>query len=336
MEVVGDDVVLSLEQGSRMVMGRRNPSNLVVSADPTVSRRQLALEWQNAPDSNSNGNARVYLQVLGANPICILRSGAGAAADSSLEFLKKGESAYVGIGDKFSLSVKEPHFFALKKGGIEEAVERRERRAVERKHNEGIDLSLESLNLSYIDPVAEFGFLVEGSEFEQFGKRCINDMDKWSWYLIKDPEKSSDDEDSVEEGKPIGGKGTSEKKKEAKSANRDIDWMGESEEEKERINKLKMGKNPTPVKTRSKSSRRHATSNAPKSVTSKQNQLDNNIDDDDETLGGFIVDDEVETTEDEDEEDELTSDDFEEEDEVRGESTIGQRKPLCKYGTNCS
>ncbi|GLJ30910.1 hypothetical protein SUGI_0615290 [Cryptomeria japonica] len=277
MEVVGDDnaVAVCVERGSKMVLGRRRNTPQSFT-DPTVSRYQVTLELQKT-------SGRVLVEVLGTNPICILHFRAGAKADSSLEFLKKGESSYVEAGDKFSLSVKNPNFFTLKKKlGIEEAVER--------KQIQGRDFSLNPSDLSWINPFADFGFLVEGSEFEQFGKRCMNDVSQWDWHLGNESEKSTDDENVSEDGKQNGTRRKNKKKKEAKATKGDVDWMGESDEEKEQLNKLKMCKNSTPFKTRSKSSRRDATSNASKHVASKKVQLDDSIDDDDDdTLGGFLL-----------------------------------------------
>lgn len=309
MEVVGNEnaVAVFIDRGSKTVLGRgRNtPPSFT---DSTVSRSQVALELQNTSD-------RVSVEVLGTNPICILRCGAGAEAESSPEFLRKGESTFVEAGDKFSLSVKNPHFFTLKR-------KQRIERAVERKHIQGIDFSLDPSDLSRINPFAEFGFLVEGSEFEQFGKRCKNDVNQWDWHLINESEKSTDDENISEDGKRNGSRRKYKKKKEAKATEEDVDWTGESEEENEQLNKLKIRTNSRPFKTRSKSSRRDATSNASKLVVSKRVQLDDSIDDDDDTLGGFIVDDSAETADDEDkdeDEDELTDDDFDEEDESKVE-----------------
>lgn len=406
MELQGEEgALISVEEGCRKELGR---GPVIASRDPTVSRRQVIIELQkeNDGDDEEGDFNRVYVEVLGPNPICIVRSGS-LKQKSSLEFLKKGQSSYLQVGDKFSLSVKNTHFFTLKKKvekgsseektktgnededvekkRIEEAVARRQRRAVERKQKEKlqgenqdfnkvqldeergkgkegprVELELEeqdeteiqdlgllqSLDLSHIDPVAEFGFLVEGSEFEQYGKRRVHDVDRWDLFLGKDPEKSSEDEDEDfrEEKKLEGKKGKHKKKREAKDKKEDEDWTGEGEEETTQINKLKGSKKPKAFKTRT-SSRRDSCSTVLASTGSNKKQLDDDIDENDETLGGFIVDDEVETTDDEEEEEEfqLTEDDSKEgdedkddmEDEHRQRNSSKERKPLCKYGTQC-
>lgn len=405
MELHGEDgALIFLEEGCRKELGR---GPVIASRDPTVSRRQVLIELQkeNDGDDEEGDFNRVYVEVLGANPICILRSGA-LNQKSSLEFLKKGQSSYLRDGDKFSLSVKNTHFFTLKKKvekgfseektktgnededeekkRIEEAVARRQKRAMERKQKEKLqgenedfnkgkldeergkgkegprleleleeqdeteiqDLGLfQSLDLSHIDPVAEFGFLVEGSEFEQYGKRRVHDVDRWDSFLGKDSEKSSEDEDEdfIEQKNLKGKKGKHKKKKEAKDEKEDEDWTGESEEEKMQINKLKGSKKPKALKTRT-SSRRDSSSTVLASTGSNKKQLDDDIDENDETLGGFIVDDEVETTEDDEEEEfQLTDDDSKEGDEDKDDmedehpqgNSSKERKPLCKYGTQC-
>lgn len=393
MELQGeDDSLIILEEGCRKELGR---GPLIASKDPTVSRRQVLIELRKEHDGDDvdEGFNRVYVEVLGPNPICILRSGA-LEQKSSLEFLKKGQSSFLRIGDRFSLSVKNIHFFTLKeeKGPvetgngeendenrrIEEAVARRQRRAMERKQKEklqgenedfnrgklveeqgkgkeGTRLELElevqdeteiqdlgllqSLELSHIDPVAEFGFLKEGSEFEQYGRRRVHDAGRWDLFLGKDSEKSSEDEDFREEKNLKGRKGKHKKKRETKDEKEDEDWTGESEEEKTQISKLKGSKRPRVLKTRT-SSRKDSSSTVFANTGSNKKPLDDDIDENDETLGGFIVDDEVETTEDEDEDEEfqLTDDDSEEEDEDKDDmkgNTSKERKPLCKYGIHC-
>lgn len=400
MELQGEDgSLIFLEEGCRKELGR---GPLIASRDPTVSRRQVLIELQkeNGGEDEEEGFNRVYVEVLGPNPICILRSGA-LKQKSSLEFLRKGQSSYLLVGDRFSLSVKNTHFFTLtkkeekgssetgneeedeEKRRIEEAVSRRQRRAMERKQKEKLqgenedfnrgkldeekgkgregprleleleeqdeteiqDLGLlQSLDLSHIDPVAEFGFLKEGSEFEQYGRRHVS---RWDLFLVKDSEKSSadEDEDFREEKNLKGKKRKHKKKRETKDEKEDEDWTGESEEEKMQINKLKGSKRPQALKSRT-SSRRDSSSTALASTGSNQKQLDDDIDENDETLGGFIVDDEVETTDDEEGEEEefqLTDDDSEEgdgdkddmEDERQQGKSSKERKPLCKYGIHC-
>lgn len=399
MELQGEDgSLIMLEEGCRKELGR---GPLMASTDPTVSRRQVLIELRKENDTADveGGFNRVYVEVLGPNPICILRSGE-LEHKSSLEFLKMGQSSFLRIGDRFSLSVKHIHFFTLKKKEekgpseagneeedeenrrIEEAIARRQRRAMERKQKEKLqdenedfnrgkleeeqgkgkegprleleleeqdeteiqDLGLlQSLDISHIDPVAEFGFLKEGSEFEQYGRHRVPDARRWDLFLGKDSEKSSEDEDEDEdfreEKKLKGRKGKHKKKRETKDEKEDEDWTGESEEEKTQINKLKGSKKPRALKTRT-SSRKDSSSTVFANTGSNKKPLDDDIDENDETLGGFIVDDEVETTEDEDEEEEfqLTDDDSEEEDEdkdgKKGKPSK-ERKPLCKYGIDC-
>ena len=47
----------------------------------------------------------------------------------------------------------------------------------------------------------EFGFVVEGSEFERYGKKAL-DISKWDWQIGRRPANDSDeDEEEEEEGR---------------------------------------------------------------------------------------------------------------------------------------
>lgn len=53
---------------------------------------------------------------------------------------------------------------------------------------------LNSVDISDIDPVKEFGFIVMGKEFDQYPKQRIRDMKHWDWFLEEAREDSEDDE----------------------------------------------------------------------------------------------------------------------------------------------
>eukprot|EP00252_Welwitschia_mirabilis_P002150 TRINITY_DN12066_c0_g1_i1.p1 TRINITY_DN12066_c0_g1~~TRINITY_DN12066_c0_g1_i1.p1 ORF type:complete len:266 (-),score=47.78 TRINITY_DN12066_c0_g1_i1:417-1214(-) len=171
MEIVGEDQgsVMRVEDASPIHVGR---SHAFAANDPTVSRRHVLLSLQQTPPT------ALYIEVLGPNPILVLRNdGSGNAAKS---LLRKGQHLHLRSGDRFSLSLKKPDFFTVKEippcdedkeklrtdehkgeetereiagneykdektgiGGVEdeesrmkEAVERRQRRALERKAKE--------------------------------------------------------------------------------------------------------------------------------------------------------------------------------------------------------
>ena len=158
---------LPLEIGSEIQIGRElglgfGPS----SADRTISRRHLSLR----PIDDPIEKFRVGFKVLGKNPILVC-----GGTDGGRRIYKSSEKGELRVGDKFSLSLKEPSFCVVRRregenGEDEErrrvldAVERREKRTLERRREreerakEGVfegedDEEFGTFDVSQIDPV---------------------------------------------------------------------------------------------------------------------------------------------------------------------------------------
>lgn len=152
--------------------------------------------------------------------------------------------------------------------------------------------------------VAEFGFVVEGHEFDSYPKKMILDIKNWDWFL------ENEGKDSEDEGKKVRG---SRRRKRKKGAENDDDeeeeWSGESEDERvlmDRSRKAPRAKYTTRSKDRGKPNEMSSTR-----TRNRDDDEEEEEDEDDETLGGFVVDDE--NLEEEEEGGELEEDDEEEE-----------------------
>ncbi|CAI9114354.1 OLC1v1015062C1 [Oldenlandia corymbosa var. corymbosa] len=297
--------------------------------DRTVSRRHVELQ----PVFGSGiREPRVRFIVHGKNPIWVHRSKTGEVSG-----FKTSESGELEIGDAFCVSAKNPVWFTCKDVEIEAENGENNGKGELRLDGEladslsggfevkGFDaLELESVDISLIDPVKEFGFLVIGEEFNSYPRRMIKDIKNWDWFLEEGGDEGSEDDNEV------GGNNKRRTRKRKKKGGRgedDEEWTGESEEEEEQMElllKSKEGKvQKTPkYSTRSKdrqklklASRDDAGENkkvaAPLTRRKADKNADVNMEDEeeddegDETLGGFIVGDEdLEEVEDEEEEEE--------------------------------
>ncbi|KAJ4789099.1 hypothetical protein LUZ62_040345 [Rhynchospora pubera] len=311
----------SEENGEKMsidhkgtTLGRSN-----CSSDPSVSRRHVSL----TPTSEST----LSFEVIGKNPVLVLTNGCKKVC-------RRGEKGEIREGDRLSLSIQRPSLWVVKREverSVLEAVKRRERRTMERRRereerekeqlreevevnedNFDLEFDLEGLDLSNIDPVEEFGFLVIGHEFDKYPNGKIRPMKNWNWYLDT-PKENTDNSDTelddfTHEASTSKSKSSTGSKKRGKDGAEDEDWTGESDEEKDLI-----AKNSTSLK-RSKYATRSKGSKKPRKETVKDEEdigiQDEEIDEDDETLGGFIV-----TGEEEEEEINNEEDDEEEEEE---------------------
>ncbi|KAG1330178.1 troponin T, skeletal muscle [Cocos nucifera] len=342
MELEAEDGTrIPIERCSKTEVGRGSELGFgPYAADRAVSRRHLSLRLLGPAGDDSSGDFRVSFEVTGKNPILVCRSGGG---DKRVyRNLERGE---LRAGDRFSLSLKNPSFFVLRRregvGEVEkrvlDAVERRERRTLERRlekerkerkaraeapggegdEDGGLELLLGSLDVFQIDPVREFGFLVRGHEFDNYPKQKIRPIGDWNWFL-EDPGGDSDDDDEatcprgkVKRRKKIGGGGSD-----------DDNWSGESEKEKVLVAKFGGSRRPC-YSTRSKDAKkRHSDASGgghPALLKGVKAQKGEDIEEDeeDETLGGFIVDDEE--VEGEEEEEEALEEDLEEDEEEEEE-----------------
>lgn len=252
--------------------------------------------------------------------------------------------------------------------GIAEAVARRQRRAHERlkqkqqkqqvefygnsreavggpslvkeNENNGREAEFKFIETEGIDPVKEFGFIVEGSEFEQYGKRHRLGG-KWDM----SPPCNFSDEDEEHKGMQVQHL-TPSKMKKSKKDQDDEDWLGEDPEERVEITTVKTTKPRGKLNLRS-----HGPSSSfPKEVITEarrdhSHDMETDQSEEDETLGGFIVADDEEEGENSDEEDEWCDDDDIDEEECNNSNrTLQQNKPsrqdsdkrpLCRYGRDC-
>ncbi|KAF5452988.1 hypothetical protein F2P56_027936 [Juglans regia] len=311
MEVEGED-------GSRIAL-QNGPNHKTFfgrglgfhTDDRTVSRRHVLFEVKTSDDkSRSLTGATVSFEVVGKNPIWVKNSGCG-----EIRVYRSGEKGEVAAGDCFCLSGKRPVRFSVQGRGFGAA----EKRVLG--SEDELDASLTSgfefggIDVSEIDPVKEFGFLVMGHEFDHYPKQMIRDIKNWDWFL-EEPGRDSDDDAYLEKKVK---RGVMRKRRKAEG-NNDDNWTGESDDDGELVAKLRKVERPK-YPTRSKECEK-SRKDAKASRDSAQKKAIGDANDDDETLGRFIVDDddveqEEETDEDEEEGgEELIEDDNDSDQEV--------------------
>ncbi|XP_020573845.1 uncharacterized protein LOC110020180 [Phalaenopsis equestris] len=312
------------------------------SSDRSISRYQVSLQYLDtrADNLDTNNHAEEPLlsfEVVGKNPILVC-SGDGEGK----RIYRKAEKGVLKAGDRISLSIKNPNFFFVRrregrKGEVEssvlDALARRERRTqLRRKEEEEREkleevggknemvwedsgLEIGSLDISKIDPVKEFGFLVRGHEFDHYPRRKIRPFTRWSWFL-EDP-RCVTDEDDDEDALRTSLKVKHRKKKKGGDEN-DEDWAEENEDLSIFAAKHGSSKRPS-YSTRSKEPKKPHTNirdgnkSLKKGFKDEQEEL---VNEDDETLGGFIVsDDDIE----DEEEGEVLGEETEEEEEINDE-----------------
>ncbi|KAK1282765.1 hypothetical protein QJS10_CPB22g00770 [Acorus calamus] len=274
-------------------------------SDLTVSRRHLSLNLcrhENDPDEEETS---LSFMVLGKNPIWVF-----SQSGEIKTVYKKSEKGVLRVGDKFSLSLKKPFFFTLR------------RREGERETYGGNcggtkGLRFDSMDVSAINPVKEFNFLVRGHEFDHYPRHKIQDFTDWNWFL-EEPNECSDSDDDTGDKLLMRNKGkrkNTRKKRLDDGNEKDEDWTGESEDDKLNPLRLKSAKRPRYI-TRSKDQHK-----PPNGIfngrQSRPLKIDTDDDDEEETLGSFIVnEEEVEEEEEDDEaEEEFTDDDDDDDDD---------------------
>ncbi|URE00897.1 hypothetical protein MUK42_20478 [Musa troglodytarum] len=340
MEVVseeGDSVRIDWDSstviGRRLGLGLRRSS----SADRTISRRHLSLRLAgyDREVGGSVDGGRVFFEVIGRNPVLVCSGGGG----EKTRVYRNSEKGELRAGDRFSLCLTNPSFWVLKrrKEG-EEAVDQRvldavERRTLERKAkveargSEGndeavggeLELELGALDVSQIDPIKEFGFLVKGHEFDHYPRQKMRSAKEWNWFLEEQGGNSDDDDKLTDEGSnPKRNK--SGRKNKRGGDYEDEEWTGELEEEKDTvgIGNARRSRHSTRSKD-PKRPRKDDLAGTKKPVKGKDvnPRKDEDDDEEDDTLGGFIVNDgdDDEAYEEESEEEEEFEDEEEDDDE---------------------
>ncbi|KAF3450592.1 hypothetical protein FNV43_RR06681 [Rhamnella rubrinervis] len=301
MEIVGegDGATTALQNGREAVFGRGFGFN---TNDRTVSRRHLAFEVH---AEASQTEPRVSFEVLGKNPIWIWSKSVGKVR--VFRRLEKGELV---AGDCFCVSGKRPNWFFLRKFGVEE--ERKSGLEDESELAESLQsgFAVEDVDVSGIDPVKEFGFVVMGHEFEVYPKHKIRDVKSWDWF-IEEPMKESDDDEFEKKVRGV-------KRKRRKGEEIDDDdydeWTGEIEDEEElAVNMRKVSRPKYSTRSRDHSDKPQKDRKSSENSMQKKT-YDDDADEDEETLGGFVVgDDDADQEEEEEEEEE---EEFVEDDEL--------------------
>ncbi|KMT04884.1 hypothetical protein BVRB_7g170510 [Beta vulgaris subsp. vulgaris] len=311
MEIEGSDGSKTLiNPNSTTVFGRGNGFNL---NDLSVSRRQISFDFNSSHDIQTD--PRVSFEVLGKNPIWVYRKHQDN--NENIKLFKRFQRGELGIHDFFCVSAKNPVWFTLKK------VEETQSEEIKGRINDELSQSLESasgfngnedfelgfVDVSNIDPVQEFGFLVIGHEFDHYPKHMIREINKWDWFL-EDLRRDTDDEEDSEKKQSMGGR---RKRKKTNVADDDADeeWTAESEGEEQTTNarKAQRPKYQTRSKEHSVGQKVRSTSKLSAQTSRREEEEEESEDEEDETLGGFIVD------EDSAEEDEIDKDEEEEEEE---------------------
>ncbi|XP_047317012.1 uncharacterized protein LOC124920553 [Impatiens glandulifera] len=308
----GSETFVLREGGSKEVLGRGGFG----SSDPNdrfVSRRHVSLQLQLQPeeDDTSPSLLVVRFEVIGRNPIWVFDH-----STEEIQTFRRSEKGKLEAGDKFCLSSNRPVWLGLKRIKLDEktksAVTNENDLSRQRLHLGGFghkgvdDLELESIDISEIDPVKEFGFLVLGHEFDKFPQKMVCGGNNWNWFLEEPKGKSEDDESSSYQKRKKKGVRSTRKKRDDDDDD-DDEWKGESDEEDDQaIMKLRKVVGGAKYSTRSMGGGNSSKNNKHHEVRTVHVNED---DEEDETLGGFIV------TDDDDEEEEVVVEDEEEEEE---------------------
>ncbi|KAI5665447.1 hypothetical protein M9H77_15300 [Catharanthus roseus] len=293
-----------IKPGSQVVFGRGLGFEI---DDKTVSRRHVSFQLNHWEEEKT----RACFKVTGINPIWVHSSKTGKVST-----FRNSESGEMEIGDMFCVSAKNPIWFTLRKIEFEDEKGNNMKSELAESSNfrceikDGDFLEPESVDVSQIDPVKEFGFLVIGKEFESYPKKMILDIKKWNWFIEEsrsrvDMDIDDDDEELEEKRK--------KRKRKKHGEDDDDEWSGESEEEEEKEQFTKAKKvEKTKYLTRSKDGHKPSKDKGKKNTLSNVKNRDDD-DEDDETLGGFIVDnDELEQEEELDDDDDEEEEEFEE------------------------
>lgn len=272
------------------------------STDRTVSRRHISFKLH-------EDRSRVYFEVKGKNPVWV-----HDRINDKIRVYKRSEGGEMKTGDSFCVSSKNPNWFNLKEIASEDEDDDKSKSelrfddALAETSGSVINYDeIDSGDVSQIDPVKEFNFVVMGHDFDCYPKKMIRDIRNWDWFLEEPKEKSDDDDDDERRAK----KGTKRKKGRGKDDDDDDVWMDESEEDAEMIKKQKNVPKPK-YSTRSKNQEKNKKGAVVGVSKSTKIAKDAEEGDDDETLGGFVVEDDDETIEGDNEDDDEEEVEFEE------------------------
>lgn len=332
MEIEGSDGSKThLNPNSGTLFGRGNgfhPNDLV------VSRRHISFDLNPSPNPpDSQTGPRVSFEVVGKNPVWVYSK----QQDGKIRAFKRFQRGEMGNGDKFCVSANDhPVWFTVKKvGDVKEERESKRGEIVGSVNDElsqsletvsgfkgNGDFELDAVDVSNIDPVQEFGFLVIGHEFDQYKKQMVCDIKIWNWFLEDTRGDSDDEEVAAKKGKRGGRR---KRKKTRGDDDVDDEWTVESENEEVVTTKARKIKKPN-YQTRSKDQRqshngrtdRKSFARTSSKEEEEEEEHEDEDEDEDETLGGFIVDEET-VEEDEEEKDEV---DEEEEEFVEDEDEL--------------
>ncbi|KAL2332267.1 hypothetical protein Fmac_019848 [Flemingia macrophylla] len=275
----GDGSKVAFWKDKEAVLGRGCGFN---TQDRTVSRRHVSLRLN---DSDSEvANARVSFEVVGKNPFWVYDGEA-------LRLFRSFEKGHLQLGHRFCFSANAPLWFTLNITQTQP------------------QLNLDAIDVSELDPIKEFGFLVMGHEFDHYPKGRIRNVKNWEWFIDEPGKDSEDEEDLEKERRKL------RAKRKLGKVNEDDEWTGDSEDDKDLVANVRKGKHPR-YSTRSKGGNKD-TRASKNSKQKREASVGETVqeDEDEETLGGFIVtdeDDDQEVENDEEEEEEEFEDDDEE------------------------
>ncbi|XP_073145186.1 uncharacterized protein [Henckelia pumila] len=299
-----------INPGQTRDLGRSDGFNF---SDRTVSRRHVS--FFNPPRSRNQPH-RLQFEVIGLNPIYVCRHG-------EVKLFRRFNRGEMESGDLFCVTSKNPVWYTLR--DVENVGESVVENVLERNLESGFefngveDLQTEDIDFSGVDHVKEFGFVVMGHEFDSYPKKMIRDIENWNWFLEESGEDTEDDENKGKKAKVSG-----KRKRKKGRVKDDEDWTGDSEDDKDLINRPRMIQKPNymtrskdfdkPSKNKSKSKIKARKISA--DMDDEDMEEDDDDDDDDEMLGGFIVEDdnleEVEESGDEEQEEEELEDEYDE------------------------
>lgn len=243
-----------------------------ISSDRAISRQHISFKLH-------EDQTRACFEVKGKNPVWVRESG-----NDKISVYKRFEGGEIKSGDSFCVASKNPIWFNVK--GIaredQDDSESKSELSLDEAFAEtsGIEYDeLETGDISNIDPVKEFNFVVIGHEFDNYPKKMLRNIRNWDWFL-EEPKEDSD-EDEVSERKK---KGTGKKRKKSGGDDNDEVWTGESEEDVEMIKKMRNVRKPK-YSTRSKEQKKDkkgASTSKSAMDTAKKNAKDDYNDDDDD------------------------------------------------------
>ncbi|CAH1442464.1 unnamed protein product [Lactuca virosa] len=261
-----------------------------ISSDRAISRHHISFKLH-------EDRTRVYFEVNGKNPVWVRDR-----RNDEIRVYKRSEGGEIKNGDSFCVASKNPVWFNVKRiaGENEDDSESKSELSLDEAFAEtsGIEYDeVETGDISHIDAVKEFGFVVVGHEFDHYPKKMLSDVSNWDWFL-EEPKQESDEEEVNERKRK---KSTRKRRKKSGEDDDDEVWTGESGEDAEIIKKMKNAPKPK-YSTRSKEQKQNkkgaSTSKSAMYTTKKyakddygDDDVDEDEDEEDETLGGFIVDD---------------------------------------------